>query len=57
MRSLLSICDIKDEIPEILELATKFKEGKINEKSLEDKTLAMISKNPLQELEFLLKLE
>ncbi|BBL62140.1 MAG: ornithine carbamoyltransferase [Methanobrevibacter arboriphilus] len=42
MRSLLSICDIKDEIPEILELATKFKEGKINEKPLEDKTLAMI---------------
>ncbi|OQD58592.1 ornithine carbamoyltransferase [Methanobrevibacter arboriphilus JCM 13429 = DSM 1125] len=42
MRSLLSICDIKYEIPEILELATKFKEGKINEKPLEDKTLAMI---------------
>jgi len=42
MRSLLSICDIKDEIPEILELATRFKEGKINEKPLKDKTLAMI---------------
>jgi len=42
MRSLLSICDIKNEIPEILELAKDFKEGNIKGKPLEGKTLAMI---------------
>jgi len=42
MRSLLSICDIKDEIPEIIKLAIDFKEGKIEGKPLEDKALAMI---------------
>lgn len=42
MNSLLSICDIKDEIPEILELAKDFKNGKIEGKPLKDKNLAMI---------------
>lgn len=42
MNSLLSICDIKDEIPEILELAKDFKDGKIEGKPLKDKNLAMI---------------
>lgn len=42
MNSLLSICDIKDEIPEILELAKNFKDGKIEGKPLKDKNLAMI---------------
>lgn len=42
MKNLLSICDIKDEIREILELAKDFKEKKIQGKPLEDKNLAMI---------------
>lgn len=42
MKSLLSICDIKDEVPEILELAKDFKDKKIQDKPLEDKNLAMI---------------
>lgn len=42
MKSLLSICDIKDEVVEILNLATDFKEGLIQEKPLEGKSLAMI---------------
>lgn len=42
MKSLLSICDIKDEIPEILGLAKDFKEKKVQGKPLEDKNLAMI---------------
>jgi len=42
MKSLLSVTDIKDEINDILNLAKDFKEGKIEEKPLKDKTLAMI---------------
>ena len=34
MSSLISICDIKDDISNILELAKNFKEGKIKEKPL-----------------------
>jgi len=42
MNSLLSICDIKNKVPEILKLAKDFKEGKIEGKPLENKNLAMI---------------
>ncbi|KZX14580.1 ornithine carbamoyltransferase [Methanobrevibacter cuticularis] len=42
MRSLLSICDIKNEVPDILKLAKEFKERKIKNKPLEGKSLAMI---------------
>ncbi|MBZ9570496.1 ornithine carbamoyltransferase [Methanobrevibacter sp. TMH8] len=42
MNSLLSICDIKDEVSGILELAKDFKDGKIEGKPLKDKNLAMI---------------
>ena len=42
MSSLLSILDIKDEVKDILDLANDFKEGKIIEKPLKDKSLAMI---------------
>lgn len=42
MNSLLSVCDIKDKVPEILKLAKDFKEGKIEGKPLKDKNLAMI---------------
>ena len=42
MNSLLSICDIKNEVPKILKLAKDFKEGKIEGKPLENKNLAMI---------------
>jgi len=42
MKSLLSICDIKDEITEILDLANEFKQGLIKGKPLDRKTLAMI---------------
>jgi len=42
MNSLLSICDIKDKVPEILKLAKDFKEGKIKGRVLEGKNLAMI---------------
>ena len=42
MRSLLSILDIEDEVLNILNLASDFKEGKIKDKPLKDKTLAMI---------------
>ncbi len=42
MKSLLSINDIKNEIPEILNIAEDFKKGKIENKPLKDKTLAMI---------------
>lgn len=42
MNSLLSVCDIKDKVPEILKLAKDFKEGNIEGKPLKDKNLAMI---------------
>ena len=42
MDSLLSICDIKDEVSYIIDLAIKIKAGEIEDKPLEGKTLAMI---------------
>lgn len=42
MKSLLSICDIKNEITEILDLANAFKQGLIDDKPLEGSSLAMI---------------
>ena len=42
MSNLLSVCDIKDEVLDILELAKNFKEGKMEDKPLEGKSLAMI---------------
>jgi ornithine carbamoyltransferase len=42
MNSFLSICDINDEILELLELAKDFKDGKIEGRPLKDKNLAMI---------------
>lgn len=42
MDSLLSITDIKDDVKYILDLAIKIKEGEMEEKPLEGKTLAMI---------------
>ena len=42
MDSLLSICDIKDDVSYIIDLASQIKSGKKEEKPLEGKTLAMI---------------
>ncbi|WP_415952619.1 ornithine carbamoyltransferase [Methanobrevibacter woesei] len=42
MSDLLSVCDIKNDVENILEIAKKFKEGKIEGKPLEGKALAMI---------------
>ena len=42
MNSLLSVSDIKNDVKYILELASKIKEGDVEEKPLEGKTLAMI---------------
>ncbi len=42
MRSLLSVTDIEDEVLDIINLASDFKEGKIKDKPLEGKSLAMI---------------
>ena len=42
MRSLLSILDIENEVLDILNLASDFKEGKMENKPLEGKSLAMI---------------
>ena len=42
MDSLLSVCDIKDDVAYILDLASKIKAGEIEGKPLEGKTLAMI---------------
>ena len=42
MDSLLSICDIKEDVNYILDLASKIKAGEMDEKPLEGKTLAMI---------------
>ena len=42
MDSLLSICDIKEDVLNIIDLASEIKAGKKEEKPLEGKTLAMI---------------
>ena len=42
MDSLLSICDIKEDVSNIIDLASEIKAGKREEKPLEGKTLAMI---------------
>ena len=42
MDSLLSICDIEEDVEYILDLASKIKAGEIKDKPLEGKTLAMI---------------
>jgi ornithine carbamoyltransferase len=42
MGSLLSVCDIKDDVRYILDLAAKIKAGEVEDKPLEGKTLAMI---------------
>ena len=42
MGSLLSICDIKEDVKYILDLACKIKAGDVEDKPLEGKTLAMI---------------
>jgi ornithine carbamoyltransferase len=42
MNSLLSITDIKGDVKDILDLASKIKAGEMEEKPLEGKTLAMI---------------
>lgn len=42
MSQLLSVCDIEENVLEILEIAKKFKEGKMEDKPLEGKALAMI---------------
>ena len=42
MYSLLSICDIKEDVSYIIDLASKIKAGETEERPLEGKTLAMI---------------
>ena len=42
MRSLLSVSDIEDEVTKILDIASDFKAGKMEEKPLKDQKLAMI---------------
>lgn len=42
MDSLLSVCDIKEDVKYILDLASKIKAGDVEDKPLEGKTLAMI---------------
>ena len=42
MKNLLSILDIKNEVNEILKIAKDFKDGKIENKPLDGKSLAMI---------------
>ena len=42
MNSLLSVCDVENDIENIINLAGDFKSGKIKEKPLKNKTLAMI---------------
>ena len=42
MRSLLSVSDIEDEVTRILDIASDFKAGKMEEKPLKDQKLAMI---------------
>lgn len=42
MRSLLSVTDIEDEVAKILDIASDFKAGKMEEESLKNQKLAMI---------------
>ncbi|MBE6512945.1 MAG: ornithine carbamoyltransferase [Methanobrevibacter olleyae] len=42
MRSLLSVSDIEDEVTRILDIASDFKAGEMEEKPLKDQKLAMI---------------
>ena len=42
MRSLLSVSDIEDEVTRILDIASDFKAGKMEEKPLKDQKIAMI---------------
>ena len=42
MRSLLSVSDIEDEVTRILDIASDFKAGKMEDKPLKDQKLAMI---------------
>ncbi|WP_296868686.1 ornithine carbamoyltransferase [uncultured Methanobrevibacter sp.] len=42
MGNLISICDIKDDVQDILDLAIKIKAGEVEKSPLEGKTLAMI---------------
>ena len=42
MDSLLSICDIKEDVSKIIDLACDIKAGKKEDKPLEGKTLAMV---------------
>jgi ornithine carbamoyltransferase len=42
MKHLLSVCDVQDQVVQLLDLAAWFKKGKSNDKPLKDKTLAMI---------------
>ena len=42
MDSLLSVCDIKEDVKYILDLASKIKAGEVEDRPLEGKTLAMI---------------
>lgn len=42
MRSLLSVSDIEDEVTKILDIASDFKAGKMEENPLKDQKLAMI---------------
>lgn len=42
MNSLLSVCDVKDDVLEIIKLASDFKNGKIEKEPLKDQKLAMI---------------
>lgn len=42
MKDLLSVCDIQGEVEHILDLAEKIKHGKVEDKPLNGKTLAMI---------------
>ena len=42
MNGLLSVCDIKNDVEYILDLASKIKSGEIKDRPLEGKTLAMI---------------
>ncbi|WP_042707602.1 ornithine carbamoyltransferase [Methanobrevibacter wolinii] len=42
MNSLLSVCDVKDDVLDIIKLANDFKNGKIEKEPLKDQKLAMI---------------
>lgn len=42
MNNLLSVCDVKDDVLDIIKLANDFKNGKIEKEPLKDQKLAMI---------------